>query len=173
MNSDDYLRTWSWPPCKSLGTPLDRSGRPPDLCRSPMSVAAAARCIYINSPPTPPCWVSPHHLRAILSLNVCVCAVHRIGAVIWGSGGVKPVMVGGRGRIAFGSSQSLRMTVIWSIARFLYHYPNELNRNVSGENINTSFVSIFPLIGFPPDQRTESWANAFCNFDKFILQLDK
>ena len=29
------------PPCKSLRTPLDKSGRPPDLWRSPMSVAAA------------------------------------------------------------------------------------------------------------------------------------
>ena len=95
-----------------------------------------------------------------------VCAVHRRGAVIWGSGGVKPVMVGGRARIAFGSSQSLRMTVIWSIVRFLYHYPNELNRNVSGENINTPPFSIRPPIGFPPDQGTEKWTNAFGNFDK-------
>ena len=82
----DFYRNSGHPaPC------LVTDGRPPvsDVCGGG---DARWRCIYINSPPTPPCWVS--------SLNVCVVAhcgaLNRLGcAVIWVSGGVKPVMVGG------------------------------------------------------------------------------
>ena len=161
-NSDYFLKFWA-----TLQKSGDTVGQVWQA-RRPLGLRCLRRrqpAVFILIPHT------PHHAG---SLSLCVCVVHRIGAVIWGSGGVKPVMVGGRGRDCFrklsvsqddSNMEHRSISLSLSIQRiqqecFRWKYKHIFRFNSSS-----------PLIGFPLHQRTERRTNAFCNFDKYILQF--